>query len=54
MHVTSDAVMATKAPHLWASSHAMVIVLIVSGNSNKYPSMINILVLEIKLAKEGS
>lgn len=54
MQVTSDAVMATRAPHLRASSQAIAIVLIVSGNSNKYPSTINILVLDIKLAKHGS
>ena len=54
MQETSDAVTATRAPHLRASSHALVIVLIVSGSSNKYPSTTSMFVFETMLAKLGS
>jgi len=54
MQETSEAVIATKAPLLRAFSHALVIVLIVSGSSNKYPSTISMLVLETALAKDAS
>lgn len=54
MQETSEAVTATRAPLLRAYSHAFVIVLIVSGSSNRYPSTTNIFVFDIKLAKHGS
>lgn len=54
MQETSDAVTATITPLLRASSHALVIDLIVSGSSNRYPSTTNMFVLEIMLAKPGS
>lgn len=54
MQETSDAVTATTAPLLRASSHAFVIVLIVSGSSNRYPSTTSIFVLQTVLAKHGS
>lgn len=54
MQEVSEAVTATKAPELLAISHAFVIVLIVSGSSNKYPSTTNMFVLHNALAKEES
>lgn len=54
MQETSEAVTATRAPLLLASIHAFVIVLIVSGSSNRYPSTTSMFVLETALAKEVS
>lgn len=54
MQETSDAVTATRVPLWRASSHAFVIVLIVFGSSNKYPSTTSIFVLETMLARDGS
>ena len=54
MQETSEAVTATKAPLLRAFRHAFVIVLIVSGSSNRYPSTTSMLVLVTALAKDVS
>ena len=54
MQEISDAVTATKAPKLRATSHAFDMDLIVSGNSNRYPSTMSTSVLQIELAKEES